>query len=300
MTNDHVLVNPEAATKQGSKRWRQIENFFTQHQIHFVEDQEFLIENLKDDDRIICAGGDGTIHTFVNNLVKEVGLENLRHYIIGYLALGSNNSFIQPVLNHQKYGPFFGRASQQWEWRDIIEVQIRHQDQCQTRYLLSNGSLGFLASANQIYNKDYLNQFLKKRSPTTAEVWTFLKTLKDFNAIPLKLSSPSFQWEGPVSNLNILKSPYFTRDLFYPGTIDPQSGLFQCLLLKKQSSLDLLSRFGRAFILEEMQSLYTTAWKDKEIQIESDMILPVELDGEVYWGKSFAFRCLSQKMRICK
>lgn len=297
---NHVLLNPLASSSQAIKKWQRVASYFSDHQITFIDQQENLIPLLQAGDKVLCAGGDGTIHHFINNFIEKRGIEKLTDVEFGFLGIGSNNSFLQPEKDFSKIGPFFGRWSNHTSLRDLVEVKIETPNGTYTRYMLSNCSLGLLALANEIYNSNPLIQKLKTWNHKFAELYTFLKALGNFKPIAVKLNSEFINFEGALSNLNIMKSSYYTRDLYFPQSIPPDSGFFQGLFLENLSKPALLFRFLRAFIGGKMDGAFSSSWQGNRLRIECAQAIPLEIDGEIYWGHGFEFLCLRQKLRICQ
>jgi diacylglycerol kinase family enzyme len=130
-------------------------------------------------------------------------------------------------------------------------------------------------------------------------MYTFLKTVTSFESIKLNLESDIFQFEGTISNLNIMKSAFYTKDLYYPKNIPPDSGQFKILLLEQNGPWSLLCRFLKAFLFGQMSSAFNREWQANSLRVNSPNTIPLEIDGEIYWGQKFDFQCQSKKMRVC-
>ncbi len=297
---NHILLNPNASSKQASKKWDRVANHFSDHQVTLIGEQTKLIPHLQEGDKLVCAGGDGTAHYFINEFIETRGIDNLKQIRFGFLGIGSNNSFLQPEKTSRRIGPFYGRYGNETHLRDLVEITIKEGRTFSKRYMVSNCSIGFLALANDNYNRDRNIQKIKKTSLKLAELYTFLKTLRSFKPLDLALFSDFINYDGGISNINIMKSAYYTKDLFYPREIPPDSGNFQGLLLEQVNAASLFGRFLKAFLFGQMTSTFSTAWRGSSLKVVSSKLIPIEVDGEVYWGDSFEFKCLPQKMRVCE
>lgn len=99
-----VLYNPLASNKNGKNRAMELESILTGEKLEFaditaLEDFDGYFRSLSPDDKVIIAGGDGTLNRFVNS----VNCENITCELLYYPA-GSGNDFMHDVQDRAENG----------------------------------------------------------------------------------------------------------------------------------------------------------------------------------------------------
>ena len=99
-----VLYNPLASNKNGKNRAMELESILEGEKLEFaditaLEDFDGYFRSLSPDDKVIIAGGDGTLNRFVNG----VNCENITCELL-YYAAGSGNDFMHDVQDRAENG----------------------------------------------------------------------------------------------------------------------------------------------------------------------------------------------------
>lgn len=89
-----VLYNEKANNKRGFEGAKKIENYFEAKDVKYVdvlgaENFDAILQDIPSEDKVVLAGGDGTLNYFVNRTSEEV----IRSRKIDYLAAGTGNDF---------------------------------------------------------------------------------------------------------------------------------------------------------------------------------------------------------------
>lgn len=129
----HVLFNPKAGGGEGEAKARMLDGLYGKEQLCYhditkLKDYDAFFQTLAAEDRIILAGGDGTINRFVNDL-GDRRVEN----DIMYYATGSGNDFLRDLGKENGAEPFSIKAYLQ----DLPVVTVKGK-----RYRFLNG-IGF-------------------------------------------------------------------------------------------------------------------------------------------------------------
>lgn len=261
-----------------------------------IEELEALFRMLNPGDSILSAGGDGTIHCVVNALIAKFGISELNQFSIGYIGLGSNNSFLQPTKNIKNINGIPVRIDAPSALRDLIEVKVDDQRLC---YLISNGSLGLLAQANCIFNSDKQVAGLKKLNTGIADFGTFLMALSRCTPLQIEISKDGkVQYEGAITNLHIIKNAYYTKDLHFFTEVTENDGGFELFRLNQLSRLEILQRFLRMAVFGDMTQGFHTSSLENHLVIQTNREAPFEMDGEIIYGSKFDISVHSQALRV--
>lgn len=287
-----VVINPKSSGHSALKKWASISPLIPHDKVLMLED--FLKSNVSPNlgDFYIAAGGDGCLHAVVNFIIQKFGTSSLEKVAFGYIGLGSNNSFLQPVNKKYLCNGVPVQISPTLHMRDLIQVTIKNKGVSTNQYVISNASLGFLSYANLTFNQNPWVQLFKKISVTVADVASFFMTLSRFKSLTVSVDHHN----SSITNLHWLKSPYFTKDLHFK-TAALDSGFFDFYTLPGKARLEIMTRFISMLIRKKMSAGFETHHCLKSLTVTSKEVVPLEIDGEVYFGDEFVFQILPKAMR---
>lgn len=97
MLTYHILYNPHAGSGRGPEAAYRLNALLPDDRLLFrditeIDDYGAFFRSLRDDDRVVIAGGDGTLNRFINDtapLRTDCG--------IYYFATGSGNDFLADI-----------------------------------------------------------------------------------------------------------------------------------------------------------------------------------------------------------
>ena len=100
-----ALFNPLSANKLGKTKANKLTDFFKDDVINFIDittlkDYRTFAAELRDDDKIVVCGGDGTLNRFANEIYDL----NIKNEIL-YFATGSGNDFLRDLGKAPDDGP---------------------------------------------------------------------------------------------------------------------------------------------------------------------------------------------------
>ena len=98
----YILYNPISNNKMGEGVKAELESFFSGKELSFsdvreIKDYKAFFEKVSDEDKVILAGGDGTLNHFVNDVYDL----NITQQVL-YYPSGSGNDFAHDVENSEK------------------------------------------------------------------------------------------------------------------------------------------------------------------------------------------------------
>lgn len=97
MLTYHILYNPHAGSGRGQEAAYRLNALLPDDRLLFrditeIDDYGAFFRSLRDDDRVVIAGGDGTLNRFINDTIPlrtDCG--------IYYFATGSGNDFLTDI-----------------------------------------------------------------------------------------------------------------------------------------------------------------------------------------------------------
>lgn len=300
----YLFLNPQSCSGQAMKKWNKIKNHLgPSHELKIV-DQFYAFDwdqlEINKGDTFISGGGDGTLHCLVNALIKKKGLDSLSSITIGHIGLGSNNSFLRPYSECQILNGIPMRISDSPYVQDLLEIEVINKGQSQIVYCVSNASLGFLATANILFNTSSDIAFFKKWNSDLADIYTFLKALIKWKPISLGLEFENRREHKMITNMHFMKKPYYATDLGFPETIPPTNGKFRLNILWKKNPIIVLKKFCSMLILKNLLEGRDETSEIEKVHVTSDHLIPIEMDGEIYYGEKFTIKIYKKGIQLCK
>ncbi|OQW48188.1 MAG: hypothetical protein A4S09_13850 [Proteobacteria bacterium SG_bin7] len=294
-----IILNSQSRAGSAIKYWQRLRENWSVGHYEIYEHENFNEIPIAFGDKLVAAGGDGTLNQLINNVIARVGLENVSGFTFGHIGLGSNNSYLKPFSGCQIIGGSPVKLSSENESHDLGRVIYRDlSGSLQTRYFIANASFGVLAHANQIFSNDRMIRFFKKVSIKVADALSFLKALKNFSAPEIYFSTDGvFRELTCITNLNVIKHPYFAGDFHVCEKPELSDGMFHYYVLPKKSKLDIL----RAFVKMSLgQDVMGKGIPTDSIIVKCQKPICFEFDGEVVEGTEFHLSCLQGAIRVCQ
>jgi diacylglycerol kinase family enzyme len=257
------------------------------------------VENGKTD--FVIAGGDGSINYFLNRCIDLLEQETLKQIKLGAVGIGSSNDFHKPfyqenITENIPYKLNFKEAVN----RDVGCILYECEGKILKKYFLINASVGITAEGNNFFNHpNFILRFLKKMSTQTAIIYTILKNILTYKNFKIKMEVNNESLTTNVSNLGIIKSPFFTGKLRYQSDPLLNNGLFDVHLSSSLSKIKLLKLFYKLSKNKSDCSLNKKFWRTNRIKISSERQFAVEFDGEVITTKYAEFSVIPELIKVC-
>lgn len=263
---------------------------------------EFLFEALnKGITNIVIAGGDGSINYSLNHLINLADPEWIRDITIGSVGLGSSNDFHKPhqsenIIDKIPYKLNFSDA----DFRDVGCISFENDGQFQKKYFLINASVGVVAEGNKFFNNpDFILKLLKKFSTQSAITYAAIKNIFTYGNFDVVISSDKESFKTRLTNIGIIKCPFFSGKLKYPSEPKVDNELFDIHLYQSLTKLKLINLFYTLSKGNSDISFNKKFWRTDRIVISSKTEFTVEFDGEVIQTKAAEFSIIPRLIKVC-
>jgi len=263
---------------------------------------KFILESIKKGETdFVIAGGDGSVNYFLNCVMSSVEQNILKQIKIGAVGIGSSNDFHKPfhpnnTIENVPYKINFNDAVQ----RDVGCLLYEKDGKKFKKYFLINASLGITAEGNNLFNNpDFILRSLKKINTQSAITYTIIKNILTYKNFEVTIGGTNESFTANISNMGILKSPFFTGKLRYLSDPLLDNGLFDVHLYQSLSKMKLLKLFFNLSKGKSDASLNKIFWRTDRIKISSDQMFAVEFDGEVITTKSAEFSVIPGLIKVC-
>ncbi|OFZ39304.1 MAG: hypothetical protein A2504_08045 [Bdellovibrionales bacterium RIFOXYD12_FULL_39_22] len=251
--------------------------------------------NLEKNPQVILGGGDGTFHLTLNSLFDHAALQwKYAGIEFAFLGLGSSNSFIRSLKEATN------STKTPCTSVDLGYAKITNsKGETLRRIFLANGSLGFLALGNLIFNQENLiPAFLKRMGVEIANFVCFFLTLFKFTPIKLEIKIQGQTITQSFLNFQFLKAHFYTGGFKFPPQNNFDNGKFDIHWDIFSSKWGILKNFIFLSLnqLSWMKAHHNTT--SNTFVIKSPTDIPLELDGEIYFGNYFEISCLSKQLKL--
>lgn len=294
-----IFINQDSFGQNSLSKWTKVAYEFSGFQPVILPAHELtqaMRKHVQNEDALLIGGGDGTLHHAINSVFQ--GDADFQRIHLGVVGLGSSCSFLKSVPSAiKKNGVPCAADPTQTSLVDLGKVYFKTADGAQqTKYFAANGSLGFLALGNQLFNqKGGLTQWLKSMSTEAANNYIFVKSLFKYVATPTSIASAP---EKKYLNVQFLKAMHYTGDYFFERGNSLQSGLLDFHIFDDLGPWHTIKVFYNLTLRNEFKSPTHVEFKDKSISIKTAQAVPLELDGEIYEGKEFVIECIPKKLKL--
>lgn len=298
------IINPNARSGLGGRVWEQLEPklkessvpyraFFTKYQRHATAMTRKLTSDGQEH-TIIVLGGDGTINEVIG------GIKNLSLVTVGYIPIGSSNDFARAFSlprNPQKaLAAILSPASYSYMNVGLLFYKNRTK-----RFAVSAG-LGFDAAichqAVISRMKVILNRLGLGKLTYAAIAFHRLIHLRPAS-MQVTLDGQKTHSFSKVFFTVAMNHPYEGGGFRFCPEADPCDSLLNVMVISGISRIKALLLLPFAFKgwHTRFHGVYT--YTCKEVQIESDIALPVHTDGEPVFLQHSIRACLEpEKLRV--
>lgn len=283
MSNTAIILNPAAGSEQ-AERWRERIESIAHGCAVFTTSRSGEAEALarhvaeKGVDKIVAAGGDGTINEVVNGLVgsnaalgllplgtvnvfaMELGLPANNLEFCWEVIQGDNMRFVDLPSANGKY--FVQLAGVGLDAQVVKETSLA--------FKRSFGPLSYLISAAQIAAREPPRLFIQSKNASVDEA-SFV------------LVGNGRHYGGPF--------PFFKHAVL-------DDGLFDVVAFKRLGYLEIIKYLQDVFFSSDIRVPEVEYFQTPHLRITSDQDVPVELDGELVGICPVDFQIRAKALRV--
>ncbi|MCR5474440.1 MAG: diacylglycerol kinase family lipid kinase [Lachnospiraceae bacterium] len=218
----------------------------------------------KDFDRIVCAGGDGTLDEIVTGLMTS-GVR----IPIGYLPTGSTNDFARSIGIPRTPK----RAAQRAVSDNLFKCDL---GKFNDRYFVYVAAFGLFTDVT--YETD---QGMKNIFGYTAYVAEAIRRLPAARSIPLRITYDDKVIKDSFIVGLVTNSDSVGGMKAIPGPdVELDDGIFEVMLIREPDSILDYNLIGPAILDRRIRSDNVICFKCSRLSFESDEPIPWNLDGE--------------------
>lgn len=273
------VMNPNAGMRKAKRYLSEIVEVFNradyQVEVYMTacqgDGEETVIRRAKDQDLIVCCGGDGTFNETVSGVMKT-GLD----IPVGYIPAGSTNDFAKALGLSQK----FVEAAKQIVSGKEVKVDVGR---------FGNRYFTYVASFGVFTRTSYATpQNIKNALGHTAYLLEGISELSQIRKVPIKIEIDGEPVEdnflfGAICNSTSIGG-IFTLD---PKLVDLSDGKFEVLLVRAPRDLTEIAECIQAVQKQVYNCKMITFRSASSVKITAPESMSWTLDGEREQGHSY-------------
>ena len=298
-----TVVNPNAGKGLGFMDWNKIEYLLKENNlsfdVKFTRSKGHAIqltrEGIKKGYRnILVVGGDGTMNEVINGCFDQK-ICNPNELYISMITVGTGND----------WGRMFGIPTNYEEAIKIITkketclhdtgiVQYYHGARRKKRFFINIAGLGFDAVVARRTNR----QKEKGRSGKALYMWNLLRSLLAYRHTQVEVVIDGKRFSNKVFTISLGIGRYSGGGMMQTPAAIPDDGLFDVTIIKKMRKGEVIRNLKLLYnghILDHPKILGFTG---KNILIDSDPLIHLEVDGESMGHSPFEFQILPRSINI--
>ncbi len=306
-----VVLNPFAGGGQAEKRWESIKNqipgSYTVLNLAKIQNLHYhLSEAFLSGTRIfVAAGGDGTVNLLSQTLIETFSEHELKEISLGAVGIGSSNDYHKPI---NKAACINGHPCRldltHTQQRDLLKLTLcGDNNKTQQRFALLNASCGLTAKANFYFNKpNPILLFFKKISVNLAIFFAAIQSICALRNQPMTIATDHNHLQYQVTNIGIVKSPFFSGEFAYESQFIPDDGSYSVYVCHNMNVWEVVKTlFGlkKHKFIPSKKSLCIKLNETNSLKISSKTAFPFEFDGEVEWINFVKISMMKRFIRCC-
>jgi YegS/Rv2252/BmrU family lipid kinase len=230
-------------------------------------------------ERIVAVGGDGTVNDVLNGIARTSAA-------LGVIPGGSGNDFIRSINKHKEMKKIIN---------DNIYGKIVKSDIgiCNGKYFINVASSGF--DAQVVMETQNAKKIF---SGSLAYIAAVIKTIFMYKGRKAKIKIDNLVFEENTLLVAVANGKYYGGGMLPAPKAEMDDGYFDICHIKHVGKAKMLILFPK-FIKGKHESIKEVSmYKGKEIRIEANEELPVNMDGETFYSRQIEFGIIPMGINI--
>lgn len=230
-------------------------------------------------ERIVAVGGDGTVNEVLNGIVGTSSA-------LGVIPGGSGNDFIRSINEDKEiekiiYDNIYGRITKS-------DIGI-----CNEKYFINVASSGF--DAHVVIETINLKKIF---SGSFAYIAALIKTIFTYRGSKINIKIDDSEFNENTLLIAVANGRYYGGGMLPAPEAKINDGLFHICHIKQVGKLKMLALFPRFMKGKHGDIREVSMFTGRNIRIEADKELPVNVDGETFFSRQISFEIIPGGINI--
>ena len=240
---------------------------------------------------LIAVGGDGTIHEIVNGMMNEAGPIK-PGIVLGIIPGGSGSDFLRTFgLPREPQDAVKHLSGENHFVVDVGRVTYHHDGTLKARYFANIAEAGL---GGEIVRRAARLPRLLGRVRYLISFWL---TLGRFKTSDGRVFLTNRSYEGNIMNLVVANAQFFGGGMRIAPKAHPGDGKFD-VLVQKGTKRDYVAGITKVFKGEHLPSPVIKEFMDAHVEVETNIPLQIEADGEVLGFTPATFEIVPNAYRL--
>lgn len=240
---------------------------------------------------LIAVGGDGTIHEVVNGMMNETGPIK-PGVVLGIIPGGSGSDFCRTFgLPREPEDAVKHLSGDNYFVVDAGRVTYQQDGVKKVRYFANIAEAGL--GGEVCRRAARLPRFLGR----VRYLLSFWLTLGRFQKSDGRVFFTNRTYEGNITNLVVANAQFFGGGMRIAPKAHPGDGKFD-VLVQKGTKRDYVAGITKVFRGEHLPSPAIKEFMDSHVEVETNIPLQIEADGEVLGFTPATFDIVSNAYRL--
>lgn len=298
-----AIVNPNAGVGKGKRDWKKISvimdnqklsynTVFTEKRGHAVKlTKEYIAKGYR---KIISVGGDGTLNEVVNGIFHQT-LVPTHHITLAVVSVGTGNDWIRTFMVPTDYKESVALIKKQDTFiQDAGMVSFIHEKGLDTRYFINMAGLGFDGLVAQKTNAD---KELGKANPLVYFKNIFA-SLFAYKSVATRIVIDNSEMHHKIFTLAVGIGQFNGGGMKQTPDAIPDDGFFDLTLIKDMSKWSVIANVNRLYNGTIKNHKKVEVHKGRNIVIEPQTPVLIEVDGESIGHSPFNFTILPKSLKV--
>jgi YegS/Rv2252/BmrU family lipid kinase len=241
---------------------------------------------------LVVVGGDGTVHEVVDGLLKAGRAHDVE---IALLPRGTGRDYVRSLRVPHRFDAAVELA---------LRSEAREVDAGRATFVAPDGSAAEAYFAN--FAGAGISGAIARRANVTSKalggrlsfVWATLLVFARWRSAQVRVEIDGDRRTGPMFEALAMNGDYTAGGMWMAPEAHPDDGLLDFVLLGDLTKLDFLLAFPRIYRGTHVTHPRVHLVRGRTISIESDVQLPVVLDGEQPGTTPARFELVPRALRV--
>jgi YegS/Rv2252/BmrU family lipid kinase len=298
-----LIINPKAGNGKGEREWENISKMmsfeeipfdhkFSTHPFHAIEIvKQKIAEGYR---KFVAVGGDGTLHDVVNGIMQEEN-EIIKESCVAVIPVGNGNDWCRTYNVPFDYASAIQVIKKEKHiLQDLAQISFIENGEQKNRYIINMAGIGFDAVVCQKVTQ----QKEKGKSGQTRYLINLFSSLMSYKSMSASVEIDGKKTDGELFTMNVGVCQYNGGGMKQLPKALPADGFLDVMITRKISKSKIIRKIKMLFDGSFIELPEVMSCKAKNVKVNSQTHLLIEIDGEIMGGNPYEFNLIPKAINV--